>query len=131
MWKWVKRLILVAVIGFGGYAAYDSYRAGHFTRPAMPEGSFSLSFTTGLRAILVNVSDKRETRRYLGFPMEVPFYLKDAWSFCGPPSSEESDQVAAFMKERNWPGERFEAVCKIKADNEEVVRGLITTVPRL
>ncbi len=97
----------------------------------MPEGAFSISFTSGLRAILVDVPNEREARRYFGFPMEVPFYLKDSWSFCYPPTSEDADQVAAFMKARNWPGERFEVVCKIKVDNDVVVRGVITTVPKI
>lgn len=140
MWKWIKRAVLVVVAVGGAYTAYDQYRAGYFTRPTMPDGAFSLSYKNGLRAILVNVPYERETRRYLGFPSNVPFYLKDAWSFCSPPSEEEGEAVSAFMKSRDalvkepgqeWPGERVEAVCKIKVDNKDIVRGVITSVPRL
>jgi hypothetical protein len=84
-----------------------------------------------LRAILVDVPNEEETGRYFGFPMEVPFYLKDAWSFCSPPTAEESADAAAFIETGNMPGERLEAVCKITADDDTVVRGLITSVPKL
>ncbi|MCQ1770877.1 hypothetical protein NOI24_06185 [Neorhizobium galegae] len=131
MWKWTKRLFFIALILGAGYVAYDGYRAGLFNRPEMPEGAFSISFKQGLRAILVDVPNEKKTRRYFGYSMKVPFYLEDAWSFCSPPVAEENNQVAAFMKEREWPGERFEGVCKIKVDNDLVVRGLITSVPRL
>lgn len=63
--------------------------------------------------------------------MKVPFYLEHTWSFCSPPSEEDELQVTTFMKNRDWPGERFEAVCKIKVDNEVVIRGVITSVPKL
>lgn len=97
----------------------------------MPEGAFSLSYKNGLRAILVDIPNEKNTRRYFGFPTEVPFYLEEAWSFCSPPSKDERKDVSAFMKGRNWPGERFEAICKIEVDNKVVVRGVITSVPKL
>lgn len=120
MLKWIIAILIVAG---GGYVAYDGYKAGYHTRPAMPEGAFSLSYKNGLRAILVDVPDQKATRRYFGFPQEVPHYLRDVWSFCYPPTDEEGPQVRQFMQERNMPGERFEAVCKIKADDDIVLRG--------
>ncbi|MEI9405216.1 hypothetical protein [Mesorhizobium argentiipisi] len=123
--------MLAAFIGCGGYGVHDAYRAGLFTRPSMPEGAFSVSYKSGLRGILVDVPNEKTTRRYLGFPQKVPFYLEDAWSFCRPPNEDEQEHVSAFMKDRNWPGERFEAVCKIEVDDKVVVRGLITSVPKL
>ena len=131
MGSWLRRALLIALVAGGGYYAYDYYRAGFLTRPDMPDGAFSLSYKNGLRAILINVPDERSTRRYFGFPMEVPFYLKDAWSFCSPPSEDEQDHVSAFMKERDWPGARFEAVCKIDVGDEIIVRGVVTSVPKL
>ena len=89
MWTWITRGLFVAVAGYGGYAAWDYYQGGFFSRPDMPEGAFSLSYKTGLRAILVDVPDQRETRRYFGFPQEVPHYLRDTWSFCSPPREDE------------------------------------------
>lgn len=131
MWKWVRRVVFAVVIAGGCYAAYDAYRAGYHTRPDMPEGAFSISYKNGMRAILVDVPNEQKSRRYFGFPTDVPFYLKDAWSYCSPPTEEEGEQVASFMKTREWPGERFEAVCKINVDNDVVLRGLITSVPKL
>ncbi|TBF08919.1 hypothetical protein [Rhizobium ruizarguesonis] len=128
---WTKRIIGAAVLGIAGYSAYDYYQAGFLTRPEMPEGAFSLSYKNGLRGILVGVPNEKENRRYFGFPQDVPFYLKDAWSFCSPPEGPEQAQAVAFIKSRNQPGERFEVVCKIKADNDVVVRGVITSVPKL
>jgi len=131
MWKWVKRLILAAVLIGVGFTAYDSYKYGYHTRPKMPDGAFSLSYKSGLRGILVDVPDEKENRRYLGYPMDVPFYLKESWSFCRPPQENEKAQASEFMEKRDWPGERFEAVCKIDVDNKTVIRGLITSVPRI
>lgn len=131
MWKLTKQLIVVALIAFAGYAAYDYYRADLHTRPDMPEGAFSISYKNGMRAILVDVPNERHDRRYLGTPMEVPFYLEDTWSFCFPPSGEEVAQAKEFIENQNWPGERFEAVCKIEVDNKIIVRGLVTSVPKL
>ena len=131
MWFWLKRGIAVAVLGYVAYGVWDYYRAGYFTRPDMPEGAFSISYKSGLRAILVDVENQQESRRYLGYPMDVPFYLKDAWATCSPPTEEEKPNVETFLAERHMPGQRFEAVCRIQADNDTVVRGLITSVPRL
>ncbi|WP_333630742.1 hypothetical protein [Agrobacterium cavarae] len=131
MWVWIKRGLVVAVLAYSGYAIWDYHRAGYFSRPEMPEGAFSISYKTGLRAILVDVEDQRETRRYFGFPMDVPFYLKDAWSLCSPPTKDERPKAEKFIADRSMIGERFEVVCRIQVDNEEVIRGLITSVPRL
>lgn len=127
----LKRIVLIVILAFGGYVAYDTYMAGYHTRPKMPEGAFSLSYKSGLRGILVNVPEEKETRRYLGVPMEVPFYLKDSWSWCSPPTKEESARAAQSMAERDWPGQRLDAVCKITVEGKEIVRGLIITVPKV
>ena len=130
--KWIKGAVLALVIVGGAYVLYDAYRAGFHTRPDMPPDAFSFSYKNGLRAILVNVPNEKATRRYFGTPMQVPFYLEDVWTFCYPPSNDEDKrQAEAFIEKRNWPGERFEAVCKITVDNELVVRGVITSVPKL
>lgn len=131
MWKWLFRIAGLAVLGCIGYATYDGYMAGFHTRPEMPKGAFSLSYKNGLRGILVDIPNEKETRRYFGFPQEVPHYLRDAWSWCHPPTEAEAPHFTQFLAERDMPGERFEAVCKITADNDVVVRGIITSVPRL
>lgn len=127
----IKWIVLILILAGGGYFAYDTYMAGLHNRPPMPEGAFSISYKNGLRAILVDVPNEQETRRYFGMPLDVAFYLKDAWSFCHPPTEAEAQDVATYIEQRNVPGERFEAICKIKVDDDVVVRGLITSVPKL
>lgn len=128
MWKW--GVLSVIFLGLG-YSVYDGYKAGYFTRPEMPEGAFSLSYKSGLRGILVDVPEEKRTRRYLGIPLEVPFYLKEAWSWCYPPTKEEAPQVNDFMAQRDWPGQRLEAVCRIMVDGKNVDRGIIISVPKM
>jgi len=131
MGKLKDRIIVTAIVVAGSWWAFDAYRSGYFTRPPMPEGAFSLSYPSGFRAIMVGIPNERETRRYMGRSSEVPFYLEKAWSFCSPPSKEEHKQLATTMKVRDFPGVRIEAVCKIDVDGNSVVRGVITSVPRL
>lgn len=129
--KWIIWVVVLSAGGYAAYGAYDFYMAGHHTRPEMPEGAFSLSYKNGLRGIMVGLPDDRSTRRYLGVPIEVPFYLEDAWSWCSAPTKEESTSAAPFMAQRSWPGQKLEAVCKITVEDEEVIRGLILTVPKV
>jgi hypothetical protein len=131
MWKWVIRAILIGFVGYVAYGAYDFYRAGLHTRPEIPEGAFSISYANGLRAIITGVGDEDEARRYFGFPQDVPHYLEDAWSICAPPDGDDVAMAEKFLEDRNMPGERFEVVCKIAADDDVVLRGVITSVPRL
>ncbi|MEW2912325.1 hypothetical protein [Leisingera sp. JC11] len=131
MWKWIGRALIAAVVALIGYVAYDYYRADLHTRPEMPPGAFSISYKNGMRAILVDVPNERETRRYFGYPAEVPFYIEDVWAFCTPPEADEQNDAVKFIKASNKPGERFEVVCRIKVDDDTVIRGFITSVPRL
>ena len=131
MRKWTKRVLIIAIIAWGGYTSYDYYLAGYHTRPDMPKGAFSISYKNGMRAILVDVPNESADKRYLGIPHKVPFYLKDTWSFCSPPTEEEDAQAATFIKSRDWTGGRVEAICKIKVDTEDVIRGIIISVPKL
>lgn len=131
MWKWIGRALIVAVVASVGYGTYDYYRADLHTRPEMPRGAFSISYRNGLRAILVDVPNERETRRYFGFPAEVPFYIEDVWAFCTPPEGSEKQDAEKYIKERGGPGERFEVVCRVKVDDDIVIRGFITSVPKL
>ena len=115
----------VVILGFLGVAAYDFFRAGYHMRPKMPPGSFSFSYRNGLRAILVDLPDLREERRYLGVPMKVPASYEQSWSVCTSATPEEKDQAQDLA-----PGSRLEAVCRIKVDEAEIVRGLIYTAPK-
>ncbi len=130
MLKWFVRAMLIAVIGFAGYAFYDYYRGGFFSAPDLQEGDFLLSYTSGFKAVMRGIQDERETRRYLGIEAnDVPSWYKDAWSICRAPSAMELDefeQSGAF-----GPGSRFDAVCEIDADGDVFIRGRIVTVPKL
>ena len=131
MKRWMLRTLLALLILGVGYVGYDAYRAGLHTRPKLPPGAFSISYKSGLRAILIDVPNEQDERRYLGFPIEVPYYLKDTWSFCTAASEDEAAQIAAILNNRNWPGERIEAVCRIKVEDQTVIRGYITSVPKI
>jgi hypothetical protein len=131
MWKWIGGAMLLGAAGFVGWGVYDYRMAGLHTRPDMPPDAFSISYKSGLRAILVDVPDERETRRYFGYPADVPFYLEDAWAFCSPPEFQEVAWAEGWLEEANQPGMRVEAICRIDVDGETVIRGIITTVPRL
>lgn len=131
MWKILKSLIIVSTISLISFSLYDYYRADLHTRPEMPEGAFSISYKNGLRVIIVNVPNERDRRRYFGTPFKVPFYLENTWSFCEPPKLNEEMEANKILQERNWPGERLDAICKIEIENEIVLRGLITSVPNL
>ena len=95
----------------------------------MPDGAWSISFKGGFRAVLIDVPNEKQTRRYFGLPLEVPFYLEDAWSTCTPPSDDEASEI--LRQRGNNPGERVEAICRIDVDGDIVVRGAITSVPDL
>lgn len=97
----------------------------------MPPGAFSLSYKNGLKAILVDVPDERETRRYFGYPADVPFFVEDAWSYCSPPDDEEVAQAERWLSVSDQPGMRVDAICRVDVDGEAVIRGIITTVPKL
>jgi len=124
-------VVLLGIIDIVGWVVYDYYRAGLNTRPEMPPGAFSLSYKSGLSAILVDVPDERETRRYFGYPADVPFYIEDAWTFCSAPEGNEVAEAERWLAEADQPGMRVEAICRIDVDAETVIRGIITTVPRL
>lgn len=131
MKKWIGIVALLGVAGFVGWGVYDYRKAGLHTRPEMPRGAFSLSFKNGLRAIVVEVPDERETRRYFGYPADVPFYIADAWAFCSPPDENEVAEADRWLAQGNQPGMSFEAICRTDVDGENVIRGFITSVPKL
>jgi len=126
----IKWLLLIAVLGFGGYAAYGYVEAGYHTRPEMPAGAFSVSFPSGLRGIVVDLPEDMN-RRYLGLALDVPSYLEKTWSRCRPPTQEEGPQVVQLMESRELPGARFEAICEIVLDGDLVTRGMLISVPRV
>lgn len=126
----IKWLLMLAVLVSAGYSAHQYFQAGYHTRPAIPDGAFSVSFPSGLRGIVLGLPED-ETRRYLGMPLDVPSYLEETWSWCRVPTNEESPQVVQFMESRDLPGARFEAICEITLDGDVVTRGVLISVPRV
>ncbi|WP_417278407.1 hypothetical protein [Celeribacter sp.] len=126
MLKKILGLLLLAAIGYGGYYYFSR---GYHTRPDIPEGSFSMKFKSGFRAIVLNQELDVIDRKYFGHSVEVPFYLEKAWSFCEAPTPEENEQILRELGNR--PGERVDGVCRIDVDGKSVLRGIIASVPRL
>jgi hypothetical protein len=127
MFKNLLRVIGLLFLASLAYGGYQNYRGGYFSLPELPEGAFALSFENGLRAILVDVTDERETRTYLGAPhKKTPKWFEDAWSTCKPPSPDERVQLANV-----GDGARLDAVCTIEADGKVYPRGVVFSVPKL
>jgi hypothetical protein len=121
-----------------------------FSLPELPDGAYTLSFENGFRAIVLeaDVPDKvgddapkylrslgiaNRERKYLGVPLEVQPWFKEAWSWCKRPTPEEIADLLGMPEDirRKVENARFEAVCRIDVDGKEIVRGLIFSVPRL
>lgn len=149
MGKWIGRLVLFGGIGLFGYMAYLSYEKGYFNLPEFSETSYILSYKDGFRAVVVNPEVSKPInswprffrrlhfanpeRTYLQLPLEVPRWSQDTWSFCHPPTDDERAEIDGTMPEnvrRNLVGARFEAICKIDADGQNIWRGLIYSVPK-
>lgn len=149
---WITKLIVLGVVGYGGYAAYDLHKGGYFDLPELPAGAYTLSFKSGLRGIVLDaevatdvyadsykifrrLSDANPDRRYLGIPIDVPYWFKNAWSTCVKPKDEELRYIDASLSDdakQQLVGARLDAFCYIEGDDEKrIPRGLIYSVPKL
>jgi hypothetical protein len=150
MIKGFLKLLLIGVIGFLGYGAFQAYQKGYFSMPDMPEGSYAYSRKDGMRGIILNaeVSDPiadmpkffrrinlaNPDRRYFGVPFAVAPWLEDVWSICISPSEEERVEFPQSMPDelkQDLAYARFDAVCRIDVEGEMVLRGLLYSVPNL
>ena len=129
MRKWFKRITAILLLSFGAFAAYVYFAGGYHTRPVLPAGAFSISFKSGLRAILLDIPDERGTRRYFGVAFDVPFWAEDAWSSCSQPTKQEASRVLSEVD--LGEGSRLDAVCTIQADDTTITRGAVFSAPRL
>lgn len=151
MWKWVLRIVVVAVCGFVGFSIYEIYRGGYFSLPDLQENEYPISFKNGLRAILIDpevttdlyadapklfrrLHTANEDRIYLGVPAQVPHWLEDVWSYCPAPKDEEKASIGSSMTVE-WQEvleyARLEGVCSIDVEGEKVPRGLVYSRPKL
>jgi hypothetical protein len=151
MLRWILRVLLIGVIGIAGYTAFETYKKGYFSIPDIPDGSYVFSFKSGMRGIVLDadVSDPsvadmpmflrrinfaNPDRIYFGVPADLAPWIAGAWSICTSPSEEERISFAASFSEdleQKLAHARFDAVCRIDVDGEEVVRGLLYSVPKL
>ena len=150
MLRWVRRMIGFGILGYLAFWANDYHRAGYWTLPDLPDGAYTLSFKSGLRAIVVDAEVQDDTwgdgpkyfrslgmanpdRNYLGFPLEVQPWFEDAWSWCKAPTEEEVAMLEQMPDDfkRRIENARFEAVCRIDVDGTKIMRGLIFSVPQL
>ena len=149
---WITKLVVLGVVGYCGYAAYDLDRGGYFDLPELPAGAYTASFKNGLRGIILDVDvsnrkiadrhpvfrrifDANPERKYLGIPMDVAPWFEDAWSTCIAPTEEIHTYVDSQMPEE-WKvqlqGARLDAFCYIDVDDQKrIIRGVIYSVPRL
>lgn len=149
---WKTKLIILGVVGYAAYGAYDYYKAGYFELPELADGSYHLSFKNGFRAIMLDaeVSDSSNAagpavlrdlgranpdRKYLGVPSDVPPWFEDVWSTCANASNDDRTFYEKSMPEtikRDLVGARLDGICTIEVeDGEKLLRGLIYSVPRL
>jgi len=127
----LKKLFGIIIIMIIGYFGYIYIEGGYYKRPELPKNSFSISFKNGFRAIMVNMTDERLERNYIGVPsLDVPFWAKDAWSYCKRPTKKEKRKI--LKKINLGVGSRLEAICKIKVDKDTIInRGVVFSVPAL
>lgn len=147
---WFTKLLVVGVVGYCGYSAYDLHRGGYFSLPDIPAGAYPISFKSGLRGIVydMDVTDDgyadapkifrrlvmaNRDRRFIGLPSDVPRWFEDVWSTCRPGTEEEREYIVSTMPEemkRNLVGARLDAICYIEIEGEPpILRGLIYSIP--
>ena len=149
MFSRILSVVGLITLGCFGWVSYDSYRGGFFNLPDMPDGSYAISFKNGLRGIVLDVDPEEDllmngqffrrlglanpSRKYLGVAFDVPSWFQDAWSWCSPPTAQNYEELKSFPADfqQRFSSARFEAVCVIRADGEEIPRGFIFSVPKL
>lgn len=152
MKKWIFVSFLVGIVGLLGYSMHSLYRAGYLSIPDLPDGAYPISFSTGFRAILVDadvipkrmytmddpkyfrrLSAANPDRKYLGLPLDVAPWFEVAWSWCEAPTEEDRTEFSRLPPDlrRIFETARFDGVCRIDVDGEQIVRGLLFSVPRM
>lgn len=150
--SWIGRIVVLGVVGYVGYGAYDLHRGGYFSLPDIPNGAYPISFKSGLRGVVHDIQVEDDTqastpkwfrrlaranqsRRYLGVPMDVPTWASSKWAKCLPAEAEDQQEIEARMPGdylKDLEGARLDAICFIETDQEDkpIFRGLIYSVPR-
>ena len=147
----ITKLVVLAVVGYGGYEVYNYHRAGYFDLPELPDGAYIVSFSSGLRGIVLDakvaethnanapallrgLSLANPDRRYIGLPFDVAPWFEKVWSTCIAPTDDVKKYFEDTMPEKtksDLTGARFDAVCYIDIEGgERLARGLIYSVAR-
>ncbi|MEY1556855.1 hypothetical protein AB3Y40_14585 [Yoonia sp. R2331] len=122
----MKKILLLVVLGVVGWLGYDVYKMGLHTRPSMPEGAFSLSFTNGYRVIVIDQETVEPDRRYSARNFDLPEWILKGWSICRPASDDQRNNAEGLTI-----GHRLEAICELEIDDELVQTGILTSRPNL
>ncbi|NIZ63094.1 hypothetical protein DL239_19190 [Sedimentitalea sp. CY04] len=150
MFKWFFRMLLLCIVGVIGFATFGWHQKGLLNIPHLPEGAYAFS-RGGLRGVVFGQEVSNPTgvespkffrqlihvnpeRMYLSLPLQVPHWLEDTWSNCTPPTGNEAADFEQSMPDdlkRNLVGARLDAVCRINLESEEVLRGLLYSIPNL
>lgn len=151
MVKWIFKLFLIGIVVVVGYTTIQTYRKGYFSIPDMPDGSYAFSFNGSMRGIVLDVEASvpstasnpkflrriffaNPDRRYFGIPFQVAPWIENAWSICAPPSEGARAGFERAMPDnlkQTLEYARLDAVCRVDVDGEEVLRGLLYSVPKL
>ena len=147
---WFAKLLIIGVVGYGGYYVYNLNRAGYLSMPDIPSGAYPISFKSGFRGIVydMDVTDDQyadapkifrrlnmasRDRRFIGLPSDVPRWFEDVWSTCRAGTEEEREYIVSSMPEtvkRDLVGARLDAICYIEIEGERaILRGLIYSIP--
>lgn len=147
---WFSKLLIIGVVGYGGYEVYNLDRAGFLSLPDIPTGAYPISFKSGLRGIVydMDVTDDKYAdapkifrrlgmanpdRWFIGLPSDVPRWFEDTWSTCRHGTEEEREYIVSNLPEdvkRKMVGARLDAICSIEIEGEGLMlRGLIYSVP--
>lgn len=147
---WFSKLLIIGVVGYGGYYVYKLNEGGYFSLPDIPDGAYPISFKSGFRAVVydMEVSDDQyastskyfrrltmasRDRRFIGIPSDVPRWFEDTWSTCHPGTEEEREYILSTLPEdvaSEMVGARLDAICLIEVEGERpLLRGLIYSVP--
>jgi hypothetical protein len=147
---WFSKILLLGVIGYGGYYVHKLNDAGYLSLPDIPSGAYPISFPNGFRGVVydMEVTDNLQAdapkifrrltlankdRRFFSIVYDVPEWFEQTWSKCKPGTEDETNFVMSTISDdmkQALVGARLDAICYIELDGEEpLLRGLILSVP--
>lgn len=147
---WFSKLLLIGVIGYGGYYIHKLNEAGYLSLPEIPSGAYPISFPNGFRGIVydMEVTDSlhadapkifrrltlaNKDRRFFSIVYDVPEWFEKSWTKCAPGTEEERASAMATIPQdmqQELIGARLDAICYLELEGDRpLLRGLIFSVP--